>query len=152
MVISVARSYWEVAKRPTRFAMLAFFSLFLIYYAYRTIDFTRQTSSVGLGYSNIGWHQSETIRYLQQHPELVSMVSTGEMGIYFWTGRMPTVLAAFPTPQALKDYLCNQDAPLFIMNQMPTDLYGMSHDAAITELELARQFNDGEMYVCPVNH
>jgi 4-amino-4-deoxy-L-arabinose transferase-like glycosyltransferase len=152
MVISVARSYWEVVKRPTRVAMLIFFSLFLIYYAYRTIDFTRQTSSVGLGYSNIGWHQSETVRYLQGHPELVEMVSTGEMGIYFWTGRMPTVLAAFPTAQALKDYLCNQDAPLFIMGQMPTDLYGMSHEAAVKDLELARRFNDGEMYVCPVNH
>lgn len=152
MVVSVARSYWEVAKHPTRYAMLAFFSLFLIYYAYRTIDFTRQTSSVGLGYSNIGWHQSETIRYLQEHPKLINMVSTGEMGIYFWTGRMPTVLAAFPTPQVLKDYLCNQDAPLLIMNQMPTDLYGMSYDAAVQDLELARQFNDGEMYVCPVKH
>jgi CubicO group peptidase (beta-lactamase class C family) len=80
------------------------------------------------------------------------MVSTGEMGIYFWTGRMPTVLAAFPTPQALKDYLCDRDAPLFIMYQMPTDLYGMSRDAAVEDLELARQFNDGEMYVCPANH
>ena len=152
MVFSAARSYWEVVKRPARFALIAFFLLFLIYYAYRTIDFTHQTSSVGLGYSNIGWHQSETVRYIQEHPELVNMVSTGEIGIYFWTGRMPTVLAAFPTTQALKDYLCNQDAPLFIMAQLPTDLYGMSHEAAVKELVLERQFNDGEMYVCPANH
>ncbi len=148
---TVAFVYWGSVKSTSRVVMLAAFSLFVIYYAYRAVDFTRQTSSTGLGYSNIGWHSSEIVHYLQTHPELVDMVSTGEMGIYFWTGRMPTVLAAFPTPHALKDYLCNRNAPLFIMNQMPTDLYGMARDEAVKELGFAQQFNDGEMYVCPAN-
>ena len=52
----------------------------------------------GLGYANTGWHNSETVPTSAQHPELGKLVSTGEMGIYFWTGRMPKVLASFPEP------------------------------------------------------
>jgi hypothetical protein len=142
---------WRVAGRSLRIVMVVLFGFFLAYYVYRMVDFTRHTSSRGLGYSNIGWHESETIRYLQAHPDLTDMVSTGEMGIYFWIGRMPTVLAAFPTTESLKGYLCSHNAPLFIMNQMPAEMYGLSHQEVVEDLFLMHTFNDAEMYVCPKN-
>ena len=150
--MSIFSRLWQVAGRYIKILMVAAFLLFLVYYSYRAVDFTLQTSSTGLGYSNIGWHQSETIRYLQEHPGLTDMVSTGEMGIYFWTGRKPTVLAAFTTPEALSEYMCAHGAPLFIMSQMPTEMYGFTHNEATRNLRLARQFNDAEMYVCQSSH
>jgi uncharacterized membrane protein (GlpM family) len=151
MAVAISSWVWLLAGRLLRIGMVMFFALFLIYYSYRAIDFTQQTSSHGLGYSNIGWHQSETIAYLQTHPDLTDMVSTGEMGIYFWTNRKPTVLAAFPSTKILAEYLCSHNAPLFIMSQMPTEMYGFAHDDVIRELRLAQNFNDAEMYVCPDN-
>jgi hypothetical protein len=151
MVMAITSRIWLLPSRLMHIGIIMIFTLFLVYYAYRAIDFTQQTSSHGLGYSNIGWHQSETIAYLQAHPELTDMVSTGEMGIYFWTNRKPTVLAAFSSATTLAEYMCDQDAPLFIMSQMPTEMYGFSHNDVIRELRLAQQFNDAEMYVCPDN-
>ncbi len=151
LAMAISSWIWLKAGRLLRIGMVMFVALFLVYYSYRAIDFTRQTSSHGLGYSNIGWHQSETIAYLQAHPDLTDMVSTGEMGIYFWTNRKPTVLAAFSSTNALAEYLCSHNAPLFIMSQMPTEMYGFAHDDVIRELRLAQQFNDAEMYVCPDN-
>jgi hypothetical protein len=153
IALAMVVSYWIwlFAGRLLRIGMVVFFALFLVYYSYRAIDFTQQTSAHGLGYSNIGWHQSETIVYLQAHPDLTDMVSTGEMGIYFWTNRKPTVLAAFPSTNTLVEYLCSHNAPLFIMSQMPTEMYGFAHDDVIRELRLAQQFNDAEMYVCQEN-
>ncbi len=132
-----------------RAAIIGFFAVFVVYYGFRTVDFSRQVFRTGSGYLNIGWRNSETIAYIEAHPDLTKMVSTGEMGIYFWTQRMPITLAAYPTPEALRDYLCQTGAPLFIMNQMPTELYGLSHDQVVDALKLVKTFNDGQMYGCP---
>jgi 4-amino-4-deoxy-L-arabinose transferase-like glycosyltransferase len=142
---------WPLIGQTFRNYMILFFALFLIYYSYRALDFSLQVSTHGLGYSNIGWHQSETIQYLREHPDLMDVVSTGEMGIYFWTDRKPTVLAAFPSTMALAEYMCGHEAPLFIMNQMPTEMYGFAYDEVVQNLLLSRKFNDSEMYVCPDN-
>jgi hypothetical protein len=71
------------------------------------------------------------------------------MGIYFWTGRKPIVLAEFPNPQALKRYLCDQDATLFLMDQMPAEIYGMQQKDVARDLKLMQTFNDSSMYRCP---
>ncbi len=151
LLTALADLVWQVAGTRARLAVVALAGVFLIYYAYRTVDFSRQMQQIGLGYSNIGWHNSETVAYLRQHPELTEdqLVSTGEMGIYFWTGRKPKVISELPDPQAMKEYLCQHEATLFVMNQMPTDIYGLEHDWIVQELELAQEFNDSEMYRCP---
>ncbi len=148
---ALASQLWQVTGRWMHLAIIGAMVVFLAYYTFRTVDFSRQMAQTGLGYSNIGWHNSETIAYIRAHPALdeSQMVSTGEMGIYFWTGRKPAVLANFPNPQALEDYLCKNDAVLFIMDQMPTDIYGLVHDDVVQSLELAQDFNDSDMYRCP---
>ena len=151
LLAGIAGMLWKAGGRLTRTALVGFFGFFLAYYGFRTIDFSRQVFNTGLGYSNVGWHNSETVAYIEAHPELTTMVSTGEMGIYFWTQRKPETLAAFPNPQALKEYLCQNKAPLFIMNQMPTEIYGMGHDDVVQPLTLVKNFNDGQMFACPPN-
>ena len=134
LALAISSWVWRSVGRLVRIGLIVFIALFLVYYSYRALDFTQQTSSRGLGYSNIGWHQSETIAYLRAHPDLTDMVSTGEMGIYFWTNRKPTVLAAFSSTNILTEYLCSHNAPLFIMSQMPTELYGFAHDELIRDI------------------
>lgn len=145
----LAGRLWLAAGNRMRAALALFLALFTLYYAYRTIDFTRHTMDAGLGYANAGWHNSETVPYIRAHPEIVEMVSTGEMGIYFWTGRMPTVLAAFGSAEALRDHLCESGGRLFLMDQMPTEIYGLGHDEVVEAVELVETFNDGSMYRCP---
>lgn len=151
LLVGSAGLLWKVGSRCTRTAIVGFFGILLIYYGFRTIDFSRQVFNAGLGYSNVGWHNSETVAYIEAHSELTTMVSTGEMGIYFWTKRMPKSLAEFPDPQALKRYMCQTKAPLFIMNQMPTEIYGLGHDDVVKALALVKDFNDGQMFECPPN-
>jgi hypothetical protein len=149
LLVSLAGQFWLATGSTARWAVLGILGIFLLYYAYRAYDFTRTVTRTGLGYSNVGWHNSETVRYLRQHPELTEMVSTGEMGIYFWTGRKPRVLADFGNPARLKAHLCETGAPLFLMDQLPAELYGMEHDSVAKELALLQRFNDSEMYGCP---
>jgi hypothetical protein len=149
LIAALAGWFWRVSGRQLRLVVASFLVLFLVYYAYRTVDFSLSMTRTGLGYSNVGWHNSETIRYLKERPELVDMVSTGEMGIYFWTGRMPKVISAFGSVEGLREYLCENGAPLFVMNQMPADIYGIEHGDVARTLELEHAFNDSEMYRCP---
>lgn len=149
LAVSLAGWLWMITGRPIRLALAGCILVFLVYYAYRTADFSLAMAETGLGYSNVGWHNSETIEYLRQHPELVDLVSTGEMGIYFWTGRMPKVISAFGSVEGLRQYLCERGAPLFVMNQMPAEIYGISHDEVAQTFVLEHEFNDSEMYRCP---
>jgi len=145
----LAGRLWQAAGTRMRGVLLVCLAVFTLYYAYRMVDFTRHTMDAGLGYANAGWHDSETVPYIRDHPEIVEMVSTGEMGIYFWTGRMPTGLAAFPSPAALRDHLCTTGATLFVMDQMPTEIYGLARDEVDQAVERVRTFNDSSMYRCP---
>jgi hypothetical protein len=48
----------------------------------------------------------------------------------------------------MRTYICQNNATLFLMDQMPIDIYGMAHDDAIRGLALVQRFNDSEMYRC----
>mgnify|MGYP005813781249 CR=1 FL=1 len=148
LMVLLAGRLWQVAGRRMQIALVGFLAVFLAYYAFRTVDFARTMMRIGLGYANIGWHNSETIDYLHQHPEITHLVSTGEMGIYFWTGNKPKVISDFPNQQAMRDYICQNGASLLLMDQMPVGIYGMTHNEAIRGLALVKQFNDSEMYRC----
>lgn len=151
LLSALASHVWQAGGRWMRLAVTGIAAAFLVYYAYRTVDFSAQMQRVGLGYANISWHNSETVTYIRAHPELSEkqMVSTGEMGIYFWTGRKPQVIASFPNSSVLEAYLCENEAVLFLMEQMPTEIYGLEHAEIVQGLEHVQDFNDSEMYRCP---
>jgi len=151
LLATIASQLWQVSGRWMHLAILGLAAVFLAYYTYRTIDASQQLQRTGLGYANSGWHNSETVAYIRAHPELSEerMVSTGEMGIYFWTGRKPRVIADFPDPQLLRAYLCDNEAVLFLMDQMPVEIYGLEHAKVVQTLEHVQDFNDSEMYRCP---
>ncbi|MFZ6026559.1 MAG: hypothetical protein ACOYYS_02485 [Chloroflexota bacterium] len=121
--------------------------VFTLYYGYRVADYARQTAETGLGYLNSGWHTSETIPFLERHPE-TPLVATGDVGIYFWTGRLPKVITAFDGPHALHAYICEEDGFLVIMKQMPTEIYAMDEAIVVGDLALVQEFNDGKIYRC----
>lgn len=139
---------WALGVSLPRFMVAGFVLIFLIYYGYRTVDFVGKMYRIGLGYTNIGWYNSETVPYLKNHPDL-QLVSTGEMGIYFWTGRKPAPINAFGGVDALRQHLCDTGAVLILLDQMPTDIYGMDSQQVVQGLELVKQFNDSSMYRCP---
>ena len=128
LLCAAAGLVWKAAGRVADAALVIFFGMFLVYYGVRTADFSSKVYTTGLGYSNVGWHGSQTVEYIRAHPELSEMVSTGEMGIYFWTGRKPISLAEFPNAQELKTYICQRNGAVFLMDQMPPEIYGMTQE------------------------
>lgn len=149
LVAALAGRVWPLADRIVRLAIAAFLAVFLLYYGYRTFDFSRQMANTGLGYANVGWHNSETMEYLRQNPQITDMISTGEMGVYFWTGRMPKSLSTYPDNTLLTQYLCENNASLLLMDQLPAEIYGITREEAVKGLQLVQRFNDGELYQCP---
>lgn len=139
---------WKTGSRPLLYATAAFSLVFLVYYGVRAYNYLSGMYRTGLGYSNIGWHTSETVAYLKSHPD-IEVVSTGEMGIYFWTGKRPAVITDFGGAGGLIQHLCQTGGDLFIMNQMPAELYHMSQAEIVQGLTLVRKFNDSLMYQCP---
>ncbi len=140
--------FWDAARVYIKIALAVFCVVFLGYYAFRGQDFVRQMYRTGMGYSNVGWQQSETIPFIQSHPD-VAFVATGEMGIYFWTGEKPAPIVAYGSIPGLHAHMCESGALLVLMKQMPTEIYGYAYDEVVTGLELAYAFNDSEIYRCP---
>jgi hypothetical protein len=138
---------WQSGGRLARGSVAVIGVIFLAYYGYRAVDFTRSMYETGQGYLNIGWHQSETVPYLKAHAES-SLVATGDVGIYFWTGRLPKPITGFESLDAMRAYLCENHGLLVIMKQMPTTIYHMDEADVVQELELEQEFNDGVVYRC----
>jgi hypothetical protein len=138
---------WKTGSRVVLYTVAGFSLVFLVYYGIRAYNYLSSMYQTGLGYSNIGWHTSETIAYLKSHPD-IEVVSTGEMGIYFWTGKRPAVITDFGGAAGLKQHLCQVGGYLYIMNQMPVEIYHMSQSEIIQGLTLVRKFNDSSMYQC----
>jgi hypothetical protein len=138
---------WKTGRRPLLYAVAAFSLVFVVYYGVRAYNYLTSMYRTGLGYSNAGWHTSETVAYLKSHPDL-QVVSTSEMGLYFWTGKKPPVITDFGSMAGLKQHLCQTGDFLLIMNQMPTEIYHMKQDEVVQGLTLVRKFNDSSMYQC----
>ncbi len=143
------RQYESTRKRFVLQPLLIILCLgFLAYYGVRAYQAVEIMYTQGLGYLNSGWQQSETVEYIRQHPDL-TLVSTGQVGIYFWTGRLPMGISQFTNLAEMHQYICQNKAALFIMGQMPTDIYHMDHDNVVQGLKLVKEFNDSQMYQCP---
>jgi hypothetical protein len=139
--------FWKADIRWIRYAVVLFCLVFVVYYAVRTHDYLTGMYRTGLGYSNIGWHTSETVAYLKEHPN-IKVVSTGEIGIYFWTGNRPHVIIDFGGVDGLRQHLCQSGDYLLIMGQMPTEIYHMQQSEVIQGLTLVQKFNDSSMFQC----
>ena len=140
--------FWNTGRKLVNYVVAIFCLVFVVYYGVRMYNYLTSTYETGLGYSNIGWHTSETVAYLKSQPD-IKVVSTGEMGIYFWTGKRPAVITAFGGVDGLRQYLCQSGAYLLIMNQMPVEIYHMNQGEVIQGLTMVKKFNDSSMYQCP---
>ncbi len=139
---------WRVTYPAFKVLIAGFCVLFFLYYGYRGQDFVRKMYQTGMGFSNIGWQQSETLPFLELHPDQ-GFVATGEMGIYFWTGEKPPPIVTYGSISGLHTHLCESGDWLVIMKQMPTEIYGYAYDEVVTGLELVVEFDDSEIYHCP---
>jgi 4-amino-4-deoxy-L-arabinose transferase-like glycosyltransferase len=138
---------WRAGGKAVRAALALACLVFTVYYAFRAYDYVTTTARLGLGYANNGWHNSEMVAYLRQHPDL-HVVATGDMGIYFWTGIQPVTINAYGGVPGLHQHLCASGDTLVIVNSMPTDIYGLDHDQVVQGLQRIQQFDDSEIYRC----
>jgi hypothetical protein len=129
-------------------AMASLSLIFVLYYSYRSFDYVKNVYRNGLGYSGAGWHTSGTVAFINNNPG-IEMISTGDMGIYFWTGRRPAAITDFGGAAGLKQHLCQTGAYLFLMNSMPTEMYHMNREQTVQGLTLVKKFNDSSVYQCP---
>lgn len=84
----VLNRLWQSGNRLIMAGITVFSLVFVFYYGFRAYDYVKTVHRTGLGYSGSGWYNSETVAFIKSHPK-VELVSTGDMGIYFWTGRRP---------------------------------------------------------------
>ncbi len=138
---------WQTGSRLVMAGVAAFSLLFVFYYGIRAFDYVKTVYRTGLGYAGAGWYNSETVAFIKSHPE-AELVSTGDMGIYFWTGRRPASITDFGDAAGLKQHLCATGAYLFLMNSMPTEIYHMNRDQTVQGLTLVSKFNDSSLYQC----
>jgi hypothetical protein len=138
---------WKTGNRLLLYAVTVFSLVFVVYYGIRSYNYLSSMYRTGLGYSNVGWHNSETVAYLKSHPD-IKVVSTGEMGIYLWTGKRPAVITDFGGVAGLRTHLCQTGDSLLIMHQMPTEIYHMTMAEVVQGLTQVRTFNDSTMYQC----
>ncbi|HEX9029866.1 MAG TPA: hypothetical protein VF823_11880, partial [Anaerolineales bacterium] len=140
-------SFWQTDNRLIKAGITLFSLVFVFYYGFRAYDYIKTVNRSGLGYSGLGWHHSETVAFIKSHPQ-VELVSTGDMGIYFWTGRRPASISDFGDAAGLKQHLCATGAYLFLMNSMPTEIYHMRREQIVQGLTLVSKFNDSSLYQC----
>ena len=147
LAVYLADRIWRLGYRPLRPFVATACLIFIAYYGYRAADFTRNVSDWGLGYANRGWHNSETIPYLNRRPDM-EIIATGDMGIYFWTGRVPRGISNFSSSQDLNAHLCATQGELVIIKSMPPEIYGLKEEEIIEDLQLIHDFNDSKIYQC----
>ncbi|RPI29464.1 MAG: hypothetical protein EHM70_15675 [Chloroflexota bacterium] len=148
IVVTVLARFWETKSWLLRAGVGALAAVLLLTYAYRTLDTVRYLSENGAGYASARWHISETVAYLNNHPD-VPVVATGEVGIYFWTDRLPRSVASFENIDALHAFLEQTGAFLVIIDSMPPEMYGLDEPALVEGLELVHDFSEGSVYQAP---
>jgi hypothetical protein len=114
-------------------------------FIYRSLETVRDLNQNGAGYASQRWHISETVAFLNKHPD-VPVVSTANYGIYFWTGRLPQSISDFPDVAALHNYLRVSHAYLAIIDSMPPEMYKLDTSSLLSGLELVYRFSEGSIY------
>lgn len=144
LVVSAA-VFWQTGRRIARVGVVMVFVFLAGTYAYRAVDTVRSLALNGAGFASARWHVSETIAYLNTRPE-VPLVSTGQYGVYFWTGQLPKSPTEFKDPAALREYLKETGGYLVIIDSMPPEMYGYSTAQLTDGLALLERFSEGAIY------
>jgi 4-amino-4-deoxy-L-arabinose transferase-like glycosyltransferase len=139
---------WQHESRMIRASICVAFVAFLAISAYRSYDTIIKLHREGSGYAAARWHVSETIAFLNKHPD-VPVVSSAPYGIYFWTGRLPLPINHFGSIPALYNYLREENAFLVLIDSMPAELYGYNKDDLIVDAKILYQFSEGAVYLVP---
>jgi len=138
-------SLWRAGLRLMRAGIALAVLILMLINLYRAQDAVRMPSASGMGYASQRWHDSETIRYLNSHPD-VPVVSTANYGIYFWTGRLPRSISDFANANALRIYLREVDGWLVVIDSMPPGMYGWDAENLLEGMQLVRQFSEGSVF------
>ena len=136
---------WKISFSFEKAAIVALLLVVFAVNGYRTYTTSRDLAEKGEGYASARWHISETMAYLNNHPD-VPVVGTGDYGIYFWTGRLPRSVAAFQSLSDLRAYLRSCHGYLVIVDSMPPDMYGIPEDQLLQGMTLVERFSEGSIY------
>jgi hypothetical protein len=148
LLISGFSSLWYFETPKFRTAIISLLAVFLVISLYRTYDTVQTLHKDGLGYASSRWHISETVAFLNKHPN-TPVVSTAHFGLYFWTGRLPLPISHFKNISMLYDYLRRTKGYLVLIDSMPTELYGYNEHDLTSGAVLVYQFSEGAVYHLP---
>lgn len=148
VIASIASRVFPLVPRTWKIPLLAIVALFLVYYGYRSFDTVRTLHADGLGYASRFWASSETVRYLENHPEL-KVITTGPEGIYFWSGKFYDGIYTYgSTTDDLIRKVCEERVTLILLKSMPAGMYGLDESRLTQNLSLVQSFNDGDLFTC----
>jgi len=136
---------WRSGGRWLKFAVAAAACLLVLLYLPRTLDMTRYFYQHGAGFAARYWHESETIAYIRQRPDL-PIISTAPFGIYFWANRLTAVVSAYDTGIALQSFLRESGAVLIVFHTMPLDMYGIDEKEYLRGLQKLIEMDDSTIY------
>lgn len=145
LVVFALSRMWQAGRLAERGLIVILIIGLVGTYLYRAQDIVRAQAAGGMGYASERWHESETIRYLNNHPE-VPLVSTASYGIYFWTGRLPRAVSEFSRQEDLQSYLRQAGGWLVLIDSMPPEMYGWQEADLLAGMQLVEQFSEGAVY------
>jgi hypothetical protein len=132
-------------RRGYRPLIAALCAVLVVLGAARTVDMARTLNRAGMGYAAERWHHSETVAYLMDHPE-VPLISTGNYGFYFWTGRLPRSISSFSSLEEMRLFQRETGAWLVVLNSMPPELYQIDPASLLEGQVLVQEFSEASIY------
>jgi hypothetical protein len=145
LTLGLAGILWKALDGKARLVLSLAGLVLAASFIYRSLETVRDLNQNGAGYASQRWHISETVAFLNKHPD-VPVVSTANYGIYFWTGRLPQSISDFPDVAALHNYLRVSHAYLAIIDSMPPEMYKLDTSSLLSGLELVYRFSEGSIY------
>jgi hypothetical protein len=145
LIVSILVMFWELTGKISHYFIASIFVVLIFIFTVKAKDTIFQLYENGAGYASARWHISETIAYLNKHPD-VPIIGTGGVGIYFWTGRLPVNIKS---PAETREWLRSTGGYLVIIDSMSPDFYGIDKNELTSGLKLVYQFSEGSIYQYP---
>jgi len=136
---------YRAGRKSERLLIGAFCAALIVMGAGRTFDMAKTLNQAGMGYAGERWHHSETVAYLLDHAE-VPLVSTGNYGFYFWTGRLPRSISSFNSLEEMRRYQRETGAWLVVLYSMPPELYQIDPASLLAGQVLVEEFSEASIY------
>lgn len=145
LLFALAAAAANRSPRWARAFVLGACLCFTLLLTVRAVWTVRHLWREGSGYSSRRRHISETIRYLNNRPE-VPVMSTAAPGVYFWTGRLPADIPRTNPREEVRAFLCRTGGFLVIIDSMPAEFYGVDQDELTRGLLVEQDFSEGTIY------